>query len=305
MDVGVIGTGMMGRNHVRIYSELKPVQSLFVYDVNQDQARIVAEQNNAEVAGSIQELLKNVDAVSLCVPTPLHYQSAQEIITTGMNTLIEKPICLTSTEGHELINKIPKGTIVGVGHIERFNPIVKEISRIISNPLYVELKRHNPTSSRITASSVVEDLMIHDIDIILHSLFQDPLEVFSRGTRDVAMALCQCGNTPVYLSASRKASKKIRMIHIEQEDITIEGDFMTQEVYIYRKPGLYSVENERYVQENIVEKVQVTKKEPLRDELLSFLDSVRTGKEFPVTPEQAVKNLEVCENIIQGLSHGN
>jgi predicted dehydrogenase len=136
-------------------------------------------------------------------------------------------------------------------------------------------------------------------------LFQDPLEVFSRGTRDVAMALCQCGNTPVYLSASRKASKKIRMIHIEQEDITIEGDFMTQEVYIYRKPGLYSVENERYVQENIVEKVQVTKKEPLRDELLSFLDSVRTGKEFPVTPEQAVMNLEVCEHIIQGLSHGN
>lgn len=301
MDVGVIGAGMMGRNHVRIYSELKPVHTVYVYDVNQKQAEIVSSQNNAEVAQSIADLLKKVDAVSLCVPTPLHYQSACDIIKTGMNTLIEKPICLTSAEGHDLIRHIPKGTVVGVGHIERFNPIVAEISRIISEPLYVELKRHNPTSSRITASSVVEDLMIHDIDIILHSLFHEPLDVFSRGSRDVAMALCQCGPTPVYLSASRKASKKIRMIHIEQEDITIEGDFMTQEVYIYRKPGLYMVENERYVQENIVEKVQVTKKEPLRDELLSFLESVKTGKEFPVTPSQAVLNLEVCEQVVRGL----
>lgn len=304
MDVGVIGAGMMGRNHVRIYSELKPVQTVFVYDLDQKQAAAVAEQNHAEVAESIPDLLKKVDAVSLCVPTPLHYKSALDIIKTGMHTLIEKPICLSSSEGNNLIQQIPEGTVVGVGHIERFNPIVSEISRIISDPLYVELKRHNPTSSRITASSVVEDLMIHDIDIVLHSLFKDSIDVFSRGTRDVAMALCQCGNTPVYLSASRKASKKIRMIHIEQEDITIEGDFMTQEIYIYRKPGLYSVENERYVQENIVEKVQVTKKEPLRKELLSFIEAVKTGNEFIVTPIQAVENLKVCESITRRLCDG-
>jgi len=301
MDVGVIGTGMMGRNHVRVYSELKPVNSVYVYDLDQTQAALVAGQNEAEVAVSIPDLLKKVDAVSLCVPTPLHYQAAREILGTGMHALIEKPICLTASEGYDLIKQIPEGTVVGVGHIERFNPIVSEIANIISDPLYVEFKRHNPTSSRITGSSVVEDLMIHDIDIVLHSLFKETLDVFSRGTRDVAMALCQCGNTPVYLSASRKASKKIRMVHIEQEDITIEGDFMTQEVYIYRKPDLYSVENERYVQENIVEKVQVAKKEPLRDELLSFLQAVRTGKEFMVTPLQAVQNLEVCEKIVRGL----
>jgi len=145
--------------------------------------------------------------------------------------------------------------------------------------------------------------MIHDIDITIHALFDDSIEVFSRGNRDVAMALCQCDHTPVYLSASRKASKKIRMIHIEQEDITIEGDFMTQEVFVYRKPGHYSVEDGRYVQENIVEKVQVTKREPLRDELLSFLKAVREGSEFPVTPDQAVRNLEVCEEVIRGFSH--
>lgn len=305
MDVGVIGTGMMGRNHVRVYSELKPVSSLYIYDVNPKQAALIAEQHEAEVALSIPDLLKKVDAVSLCVPTPLHYKTACEIIKTGTHTLIEKPICFTASEGHELVRKIPEDMVLGVGHIERFNPVVPEISRIISNPLYVEFKRHNPTSSRITASSVVEDLMIHDIDIVLHSLFNDPIDVFARGTVDVAMALCQCGRTPVYLSASRKASKKIRMIHIEQEDMTIEGDFMTQEVYIYRKPDLYSVENERYVQENIVEKVQVTKKEPLRDELLAFLTAVRKGGGFLISPAEAVQNLEVCESIVRELTYGN
>lgn len=303
MDVGVIGTGMMGKNHVRVYSELKPVHNVYVFDVNQQEAISVARQNNAESTSSVQELLKKVDAVSLCVPTPFHYESACEIVETGMNVLIEKPVCLTSLEGANLIQRIPDGVVVGVGHIERFNPIVSEISRIIAKPLYVELKRHNPTSSRISGSTVVEDLMIHDIDLVLHSLFNGEIEVFSRGNRDVAMALCQCGNTPVYLSASRKASKKIRMIHIEQEDITIEGDFMTQEIYIHRKPEQYSVENERYVQENIVEKVLVAKKEPLRTELLTFLDAVKKGSEFLVTPEQATINLSVCERIIQGLSH--
>jgi len=86
-------------------------------------------------------------------------------------------------------------------------------------------------------------------------------------------------------------------VHIEQEDITIQGDFMTQEIYVYRKPGQYSVEHDRYVQENIVEKVLVAKKEPLRTELTSFLYSVKSGKKFPITPFEAIENLELCEKI--------
>lgn len=87
------------------------------------------------------------------------------------------------------------------------------------------------------------------------------------------------------------------MIHIEQEDMTIQGDFMTQEIYVYRKPGQYKVERDRYVQENIVEKVLVAKQEPLRTELSSFLNSVKTNKPFPITPLEAIQNLELCEQI--------
>ena len=303
MDVGVIGTGQMGRNHVRVYSELKPVSSVHIFDLNEKQTEEVAKQYGVDCAISLEDLLSKVDAVSLCIPTPYHYKAALDVLSHGMNVLIEKPICLTAQEGYDLIEKIPSDTVVGVGHIERFNPIVPEIARMISNPLYIELKRHNPTSSRITGSSVVEDLMIHDIDIVRHCLLGDTYDIFSRGTTDVATALCQFGSTPVYFSASRKSSKKIRMIHIEQEDMTIEGDFMTQEIYVHKKPEQYSVDNERYIQENIVEKVQVAKKEPLRSELVQFLDAVSKGHGFPVTPQQGVENLKICEKIMRGLSN--
>ncbi|MCK5109021.1 MAG: gfo/Idh/MocA family oxidoreductase, partial [Methanosarcinales archaeon] len=101
----------------------------------------------------------------------------------------------------------------------------------------------------------------------------------------------------VFLSASRKASKKIRTIYIEEEDMSIEGDFMNQEIYVYRKPGKYQVKDERYVQENIIEKVLVNKVEPLKEELKTFVDCVNGGKEFPITPVQALDNLRICEEI--------
>jgi predicted dehydrogenase len=297
MDVGVIGTGVMGQNHVRVYSELKEVDSVYIYDVNQKQAENVAASNDAEVAVSYEDLFHHVEAVSLCVPTQFHYEVASTIINAGMPVLIEKPICLSTSEGKKLIKQIPEDLIVGVGHIERFNPIVSEIRQMISNPLYIEFKRHNPTSSRITGSTVVEDLMIHDIDIMLHSFGCSDVSMQANGNADIASAICSSDSTLIYLSASRKSSKKIRMVHIEQEDMTIQGDFMTQEVYIYRKPGLYHIEKERYVQENIVEKVLVAKVEPLRAELSTFLQSIKNSTPFPITPLEAIENLELCDKI--------
>jgi predicted dehydrogenase len=299
MDVGVVGTGQMGQNHVRVYSELKTVNNIFVYDPNLRAAKEVAQRHGATAVQSLQDLLKKVESTSICVPTPFHLQSALEIMNSGVHILLEKPICQTVEQANQLISQIPENIVVGIGHIERFNPIISEIQKIIADPLYVEFKRHNPTSSRITQGSVVEDLMIHDIDIVMNCLFSAQPEICARGTADVAAVIALYGHTPVYLSASRKSSKKIRMVHIEQEDMTIEGDFMTQEIFVHRKPDRYGVENERYIQENIVEKVQVAKKEPLRTELQTFLECVKSGKQFPVTPHQALKNLEMCELIQQ------
>jgi len=289
---------MMGRNHARVYSELKAVDSLYLYDLNGEAARDLASAFGATVSPTAEDLLRSVDAVSVCVPTPFHFGVAETVLDAGVPLLIEKPVCATAEETRRLIGKIPDGLVVGVGHIERFNPIIPEIKKIVRDPLYIEMKRHNPASSRVSGSSVVEDLMIHDIDIMRNVLLPEgAYHLSGSGNQDVCSALFSFGETPVYLSASRKSSKKIRMIYIEEEEFTIEGDFMAQEIYIHRKPGRYAVEDERYVQENIIEKVLVNKQEPLKLELSTFLDCVAQGRAFPVSPAQALLNMEICEEV--------
>ena len=297
MKVGVIGTGSMGRNHVRVYSELKDVEAVYAFDINRENMKRMGEYG-AIVSDSVDDLLNHVDAVSICVPTQYHLEIAKEAIGKGVNCLIEKPITSTVQEGEELLNLLEdKDLIVGVGHIERFNPVVEEIKRIVKNPLYVEMKRHNPTSARITDSTIVEDLMVHDIDIVFNVLFGGDYSLYSAGDVDICTTLVKFNSSIVVLSASRKASKKIRTIYIEEEDMSIEGDFMNQEIYVYRKPGKYQVKDERYVQENIIEKVLVNKVEPLKEELKTFVDCVNGGQEFPITPVQALNNLRICEEI--------
>jgi len=263
----------------------------------------MARLHGATACESISNLLSRTDAVSLCVPTQYHLQVARQVIAAGVHALIEKPICSTTAEGRALLSAIPDDLVVGVGHIERFNPVVPEIRKIIRKPLYMEMKRHNPTSARVTGTSVVDDLMIHDIDIALHAFFHGkPSSLVSAGNDDVCSALMRWGETPVYLSTSRKSSKKIRMCYIEEEEFTIEGDFMAQEIYVHKKPGQYALVDDRYVQENIIEKVMVNKLEPLKVELSTFLSCAAQGKPFPITPTEAVENLEICEEIRKGLS---
>ena len=146
---------------------------------------------------SISELLDNSDAVSVVVPTQFHSEVVGEVFAKKKSVLIEKPICATSDEAKQLMKTAPEGITVGVGHIERFNPIVAEIKKIVKNPLYFEMKRHNPTSARITGSSVVEDLMIHDIDILLNVFFPDPCDIHSVGNADVMSVLMNCNDIPL------------------------------------------------------------------------------------------------------------
>lgn len=302
MDVGVIGVGTMGKNHVRVYSEQKGIENVYVYDPMAENAQRMKDL--ATICSSTEEVLRKAEAVSICVPTRYHFDVARKVINAGLCCLIEKPITLTVEEGRELLSLLDgKDLVAGVGHIERFNPIVEEIKKIAGRPDYVSIKRHNPTSNRITDASVVEDLMIHDIDIVFNVLFKgdEDFKIYSAGTRNVCEAMVVFNDSVVTISASRLASKKFRTMYIEAEDFTTEGDFMAQEVFVYRKPDKYRLENERYTQENIIEKVLVNKVEPLKVELKTFVDCVRQGKSFPVTPEEALKNLVICEEIKKGI----
>lgn len=287
----------MGRNHVRIYSEMRDVDEVYIYDVDKSTAKKMSQTFGVKYCSTLKSLLKTVDAVSICVPTTYHFQLAKEALENDVHCLIEKPITSTSEEGEELLKIIPDHLVVGVGHIERFNPIIAEIKKLIKSPKYLEIRRHNPTSARITDAGVVVDLMIHDIDLIWNAFFPETAEgeLYSLGDDDFYKMVGKFDDCIISLSASRLACQKTRSIYVEEEDLTIEGDFMAQEVYIYRKPGIYGEVNTRYAQENIIEKVLINRVEPLKEELKTFIQCVQKGEPFPVTPQQAVHNLKIAE----------
>lgn len=299
MDVGLIGVGVMGKNHARILSELKNVNSLHIYDVDTNTANSVGKQYSANVYDSLNDFVKNIDIIDICAPTKFHHSILEKTMVSNLPTFIEKPFCMNLKESYDIYKKLNKDVIYGVGHIERFNPIAYEIKKIIENPLYISTVRHNPSSTRITDVSVIEDLMIHDIDVIFNCIHKYEIDECSCiGSKDIACANILSNSVPITLTASRKSSKKIRRIYIEEEDYTIEGDYMTQEVTIYHKPDKYGVTNEKYNQENIIEKVVVNKIEPLRVELNTFLNCVKTNTKFPITIKEAIYNLEICDGLI-------
>jgi len=298
MRVGVIGVGAMGKNHLRVYSEMRGVRDIFAFDVDKKATKEIQDPEVSK-SSSLEALLDDVDAVSICVPTAYHYDLAVRVAEAGVHCLIEKPMTLTANEGAQLVKSLDDAdVIVGVGFVERFNPIVDEIARIARNPHFIEFKRHNPASARVTDSTVVQDLMIHDIDILFNVLLKDQeYHLWSVGDANVCKTLATTNGTYAELSASRKACKKVRSVYVELEECTIEGDFMSQEVYTYRKGGRFGFEGGRYSQESVIEKVLVNKNEPLKVELKTFLDCVRKRKPFPVPPQEALRSQMICEDI--------
>ena len=148
----------------------------------------------------------------------------------------------------------------------------------------------------------MSDLMIRDIDLVWNHFMNLGIgyEMHSFWDTDLCKVIARFGNCAVSLSASRIGCKKIRSIYVEDDEFSIEGDFMNQDVYIYRKPQKYREIDSRYVQENIIEKVLVNKVEPLKEELKLFVECVKEGKQFPITAEQAVLNLRIVEEIKNG-----
>lgn len=297
IDIGVIGTGVMGENHVRILSTLKGVNSVYVFDKDTTKSRKMAEEYDCLASETLESLLDCVSAVTVVTPTKSHHEIALEVIERDINLLVEKPICKNTTESKELCEKAQaKQLINGVGHVERFNPIVGAIKKLIQKPSHVSIYRHNPASSRITDSNVVEDLMIHDIDVInyLFEFDSGEMSVASCGDDDSYSTLI-CNKYPIFLSASRKATKKTRTIYIEDERYTIEGDFIDQTVNIYHKADMYT----QFAQSSVVGRLNLQRVEPLREELDLFVRCVNEKKGFPIPFVHGHFNLMVCENILK------
>ena len=280
IDVGVVGVGYLGRHHARIYSELKGANLVGVADVDPARAREIAKGAKTRAFASFEEMIGQVQAVSIAAPTSEHHRIAKAFLEAGVDVLVEKPVTVTVDEADELVRLAEaKGRVLQVGHLERFNSAVRKMAEMTTTPKFIECNRLSPFPDRSTDVDVVLDLMIHDIDIIL-SIVKSPVKaihavgipVISKNV-DIANARMEFGSGCVAnVTSSRISLKKERKIRIFQPDTYISLNYQEQEMYAYHKiPNKKDPDGKPEI---VGGKVKVVKEEPLKAELEAFLECV-------------------------------
>ena len=305
LKVGVIGVGSMGAHHARVYAGLREVELVGVADTNWEQAKTIAAKHGTRPLNRAT-LLKAVDAVSVVVPTQYHASVVREAFDADTHVLVEKPFVDDPAEGRELLALAEEKDLrLQVGHIERFNPAVRALMDVLPemDVLAVDARRLGPPVDRENTDSVVNDLMIHDLDVML-SLFDTEVDqVLAAGIRGEphATATLQLNNGVLgTLTASRITHQKIRKLEVTGRDCRVTVDYLTQSVRIHRHSLPEYIESDgdvRYRSESVVERPQVNNGEPLQEELASFVSAVNTGTTPEVTGHDGLQALELTRRI--------
>ncbi len=291
----MVGVGHIGREHARLHSQMKNSTFVGVYDASPEAARKIADKYDAHAFDSLEALVEAVDAVSIATPTTYHYDTAKRFLERGKHVLIEKPITEHPQQARELVELAKAhGAVLQVGHIERFNPVLSLLEQKLTKPRFIEAHRLSPYPGRSTDIGVVLDLMIHDLDVILH-LVKSPIQsidavgipVLSKG-EDIANARIRFENGCVAnITTSRISPEKMRKIRVFQDDAYLSLDYQNQSGEIYRKNG----------DQIAREKVTVQKEEPLKLEIASFLECAKIRSTPVVCGEQGAAALEVALQI--------
>ena len=292
---GVVGVGSIGKNHARIYSGLPGVEFSAILDTNSETATAVSQQFGVQTVAELMEFSRLIDVATVATPTPDHYATGKFLLCQGKHLLIEKPITATPEQAQELV-KLAKerSLILQVGHVERFNPVLSALEQRLTRPRFIESHRLSPYPFRSMEIGVVLDLMIHDLEIILH-LVRSPVKsidavgvpVLSKG-EDIANARIRFQNGCVAnVTASRISPEKMRKIRVFQEDAYLSLDYQNQSAEMFR------LLNGSITRET----VEIEKDEPLKRELQSFVECSRRGGQPVVSGSEAAAALELAIEI--------
>ena len=303
--VGVVGVGNMGRHHARVYNELPGVELVGVTDVDEERAREVATRFDTRPRDRAS-LLAAADAVSIVVPTRHHASVGHEAVEAGTHILVEKPFVVDPAAGRELLDAAERaGLVVGVGHVERYNPAVEALDDVLADTevLAVAARRQGPPVDRDSTDSVVFDLMIHDIDVAL-SLADAPLERVSAvrvpDHQHVVANLEFEDGLIATLTSSRISQRRVRDLSITAADCRVEVDYMDQSVDIHRHslPEYVATNGDvRYRHESVIERPTVGTGEPLKNELSAFAEAVREGVPPRTSGEDGLLAVDVATRI--------
>jgi predicted dehydrogenase len=302
LKIGVFGVGSLGQWHARIYSELENAELVGVHDINSERASEIAANYGTRAFDSMEELATAVDAASIVVPTDKHFGIFKTLVEHDVHLLVEKPMTVTTGEAEAMVSiATEKGLILQVGHVERFNPVMEFLEDSLSLPRFIEATRLAPYpppraegAPRGTEVSVVLDLMIHDLEIILHIVHSEVKEFHAVGvpvlspTEDIANVRLIFENGCVAnVTASRISQERIRKIRLFQEDTYVSLDYMNQAGQICRKTESGITANE----------VPIEKGEPLAIELASFVECVRNSSNPVVSGLHGSAALELAVDI--------
>lgn len=299
LRVGVAGVGYLGRFHARIYASMPDVELVGVADSNEHVAKEVAAQHGCRAYTDARELLGNIDAVSIVVPTIYHSDVARPFLEKGVHMLMEKPIAPSYEESRALVELAERaGVIFQVGHLERFNAGIMALAERARNPRFIEVHRLGPFVERATDVDVVTDLMIHDIDIVLSLVRSNISNIAATGIPvltehvDIANARIEFENGAVAnVTASRVSNKKLRRIRIFGAEHYYGLDYIDQKLEMVRsEPDSEGGKWPRIV----TEQLDITPRPPLDAELEYFVKSVRTGTPPLVTGRVGLEALRVA-----------
>ncbi len=303
VKTAVVGTGHLGRHHARIYSELKDSELIGVCDTDPRAGRKVASATGSEYYSDFRDLIGAAEAVSVATPTETHFEVAAALLENGIHVLVEKPITNSPGDAAKLIKIAEKNSsILQVGHIERFNSAVRKAAEYINDPRFIEVNRISRFPQRSLDIGVVLDLMIHDIDIILSFVDSSVKKIESVGApvfsdkEDIANCRLLFENGCVAnITASRISYKSERKFRVFEKDRYISLDYEKQDFVVYKK------KKEKINSPGDVKRIKPSfrKKEPLKEELESFLQSIKTKTPPTVSGAHGLSALKLALKITE------
>ena len=307
LRVGVVGVGYLGKFHVEKFAQMADVELVGVADIDPSKVERVAKEFHTQPYRDYRELLDQVDAVSIVVPTTRHFEVSREFLGQGIDVMIEKPITTTIDEANELISiAASENALIQVGHLERYNPVLKTLDNFHETPLYIESRRLSRYNSRGTDVSVVLDLMIHDIDIILNRVKSKIVNIQAKGATivsehtDFATARFEFENgCTAHVTASRIDPENERIMKLLMDRTHVILDYANHESTVITKDGC---DGEASAANVAIQKQTFQTGDALALELRSFVQSVKTHQDPAVTGKMGRDALEIALDVVERIN---
>jgi len=320
LKIGVLGSGHLGKIHIRLLKEIATAELVGFYDHNPEAADIVAKEFGIRKFNSFDEMLSEADAIDIVVPTVSHYESAVKAIRNSKHIFIEKPLANSVSEGKKLLALVNEADIKSqVGHVERFNPAFLAAKDYFNQPMFIETHRLAEFNPRGTDVSVIHDLMIHDIDIVL-SVVKSPVKKISASgvavvsdTPDIANARLEFDNGCVAnLTSSRISLKNMRKSRFFQRDAYISVDFLKKKTEIVKLKNLVGEPGPLDITIDLghgkgskliyFDQPKVNETNAIKMELELFIHAILHNTNTPVSVEDGYNALHVAHQVVEKLN---